>query len=121
MIEENKNIQLGLAEIWRREKLMIATIGFFALFSLIICIPLALTWGGFAAVIAALVPIAFIVRVFLWVESTPCPKCSHPYGGLRVARSCSHCNLEIKIPEPIDYSISFKRIDYKPLNDQANR
>lgn len=119
MIEENKNIQMGLAEIWRREKLLIATIGLFALFSLIVCIPLAFAFGGIAAVIGALIPIVFIVKVFLWVESTPCPKCGQPYGGLKVSRKCSNCNLEIKKLKPIDYSISFKRIDYKPLKKQG--
>jgi hypothetical protein len=113
----NENIQRGLAEIWRREKLLVASIGFFCLFGLVICIPVALVWGGFAALMAALIPLALIVKVFLWVESTPCPKCGFPYGGLKVQRTCSNCKLEIKKPEPINYNLSFKHIDYNPSDD----
>jgi hypothetical protein len=117
--EELKTIENGCAEIWRREKLLLFSLLVCALFGLLVCIPLALAWGGYVALAAAIIPIALYVRVLLWVESTPCPKCGRPYGGVKVRRQCSNCKLNIKKPVPVDYSISFNPIHYEPLDDRS--
>jgi len=115
--QQNENIQRGFAEIWRREKLLVACMGFVCLFTIIIAIPIGMFFGGYSHLIALIIPAIVILKVWLWVEKTACPKCGHPYGGIRPQKKCINCKIDIKRPEPKDYSISFKEIKYHPLEE----
>ena len=115
--QQNENIQRGLAEIWRREKLLIASLCFIAIFALLAGIPAGMIWGGYSHIIILTIPVAIFIKIWFWVEKTECPKCGHSYGGIRPQRKCINCKLDIKRPEPKDYSISFKEIKYQPLKE----
>jgi hypothetical protein len=111
----NENLERGFSEIWRREKVLIASLCFLAIFAMLACIPAGMIWGGYSHIIILIIPISLFIKIWFWVEKTPCPKCGHPYGGIRPQKKCINCKIEIKIPEPKDYSISFKEIKYQPL------
>ena len=121
--EQKDNIQRGLAEIWRREKLAVASIGLSSLFALLVCVPIGYFIGGSTPIpmLVFLVPVALVFKCSIWVASTPCPKCGHPYGGLTVKRKCVNCGLPITKPQPVKYDISFKKIEYQQKKKPANQ
>ena len=115
--QQNENIQRGFAEIWRREKLLVASFGFLIIFGFLAGIPVGMILGGYSHIIILIIPIAIIIKIWFWVEKTKCTKCGRSYGGIRPQKKCINCKIDIKRPEPKDYSISFKEIKYQPLEE----
>ena len=114
--QQNENIQRGLAEIWRREKLLVASLCLLVVFTLLISISTSTILGEYTKVIVLIIPVIVHFKVWSWVRNTPCPKCGHAYGGHRAQRKCLHCGFELLREKPINYKISFKEIKYQPVD-----
>ena len=108
-------IQKGLAEIWRRQKLAIASFGPALPYGPLIMAPAYYYFREYATVPLLVLMAVFYLKVWSWVHATPCPSCGMPYYGTSLGRNCWSCGLRIKKPEGFDYKLSFKRINYKPL------
>jgi hypothetical protein len=113
--KQNENIQRGLAEIWRREKLLIASMCSLAIFAILVSASTSTIFGKYTHIIILIIPIVIHLKVWSWVQNTPCPKCGRPYGGLSSKKKCAHCGIEITREKPINYKISFKEITYQPI------
>jgi hypothetical protein len=112
---QNENIQRGLAEIWRREKLLVASMCCLAIFAIIVSTSSSMILGRYTQVIVLIIPVVVHFKIWSWVRNTPCPKCGHPYGGHRKQRKCVHCSFELLREKPISYRLSFKEITYQPI------
>ncbi|RKZ71221.1 MAG: hypothetical protein DRQ48_04305 [Gammaproteobacteria bacterium] len=113
--KQDENIRRGLAEIWRREKLLVASMCTLAIFVIIVSTSTSMVLGKYTQVIVLIIPVIVHIKIWSWVRKTPCPKCGHPYGGHRSQRKCLHCGFELLREKPISYGISFKEIKYQPL------
>ena len=109
------NIDKGLAEICRRENLIIASIGLILPYGLIVIWP-ASKFLGNGAVVFLFLPIFFYFKVFKWLSSTPCPRCGNPIGDFNKPRSreCSSCHLKIECPLWFGRKLTFTKVDYVP-------
>ena len=113
--QQNENIRRGSDEIWRREKLLVASMCCLAIFAIIISTSSSMILGRYTQAIVLIIPAVVHFKIWSWVRNTPCPKCGHPYGGHRKQRKCVHCGFELLREKPINYRISFKEITYQPI------
>ncbi len=113
--QQDENLQRGFAEIWRREKLLIVSMCSLATLALLLSMSTSTILGKHTQLIALIIPIVAHLRIWYWVQHTPCPKCGHAYGGLRSKKQCAHCGIELQREKPTNYKISFKEIPYQPM------
>jgi predicted RNA-binding Zn-ribbon protein involved in translation (DUF1610 family) len=117
MNQSDKNIELGKTEIWRRQKILIASIFLFIPYQLLVAWPISkiFNFGLFTDILSFIIFIVIIYRVNRWYQETPCPKCGADWGGSIGTRgnNCTSCGQELKPTHPLSYKLSFTKIGYK--------
>jgi hypothetical protein len=139
--EQKNNLENGLAEISRRHNLTIASLGLILPYGLLFCWPVSeffnqiydtmlknfipsfiydllvftVCWGPYAV---------FHLYLHRWYSTTPCPNCGKEVGhsprDFRVKWKCNSCGLNIVEPIWFKRNLSFKKINYIPIDKTNN-
>ncbi|MDH3353255.1 MAG: transposase [Nanoarchaeota archaeon] len=116
MNNEERNIESGRQEIWRRQILLITCLVLSVPFCLFIVFPLDAFWGELGSLSVIAFYGLFVFVIGQWYSNTPCPNCGKGIMTKSSAtryRSCTHCGIDLR-PQKINYSISLKKIPYVP-------
>lgn len=115
MTDYQKNIERGLAEISRRESILISSMGLILPYGLLVMWPASVYLEQYLNIFL-LPPIIFYLKVFLWLLKTPCPRCGKSIGDFNKikSRKCASCGLDILAPKWFNKKVTFKKIEYIP-------
>jgi hypothetical protein len=125
MNEQIDNLERGRQEIWRRQKLMIASVFLFLPYGIFILIPTSHYIGPWALPILIAIFLLGVFRIHKWFCTSPCPNCGNPLFSPFTksavhGRSCIHCKVDLRPTEKRDHKISFTSISYEPGNEMGD-
>ena len=102
--QDTKEIQRGLASLWRKETMLKHFVWSFPLFATLGALFIALkTDIGDPTAVVVIMYLLGLVGLAVWVVMTPCPRCDSPALSSRVQTfqkdgCCHNCGLDLRRP-----------------------